>query len=88
MSPDNSLRSWVFTGNHRSIHFCVTTDPRTGKGFGYGVEFNKSPGLTLSGQQEMYHPRWSNNVRFLTAGAPCRELELPVRSENPDERGE
>lgn len=73
MSPDNSLRSWVFTGNHRSVNFGVTADPRSGKGYTYGVEFNKSPGLVVKGQQEMYHPRWSNNVRFLSLGAPFEE---------------
>ena len=83
MSPDNSLRSWVFTGNHRSIHFCVTTDPRTGKGSSYPVEFNKSPGLTVTGQQEMYHPRWSNNVRFLTLGAPFEEWNYKSEAKIP-----
>ncbi len=73
ISPDNSLLSWVFTGNHRSINFGVTADPRSGKGYTYVVEFNKSPGLTVKGQQEMYHPRWSNNVRFLSLGAPFEE---------------
>lgn len=83
MSPDNSLRSWVFTGNHRSIHFCVTTDARTGKGSSYGVEFNKSPGLTVKGQQEMYHPRWSNNVRFFTLGSPFEEWNYKSEAKIP-----
>ena len=83
MSPDNSLRSWVFTGNHRSIHFCVTTDLRTGKGYTYGVEFNKSPGLTVSGQQEMYHPRWSNDVRFLSLGAPFEQWNYEAEAKIP-----
>ncbi len=83
MSPDNSLRSWVFTGNHRSIHFCVTTDPRTGKGYTYGVDFTKAPGLTVSGQQEMYHPRWSNNVRFLSLGAPFEQWNYEAEAKIP-----
>ena len=83
MSPDNSLRSWVFTGNHRSIHCCVTTDPRTGKGSSYGVEFNKVPGLTVTGRQEMYHPRWSNNLRFLTVGSPFEEWNFQGEAKIP-----
>ena len=83
MSPDNSLRSWVFTGNHRSIHCAVTTDPRSGKGYVYGVEFNKSPGLTLKGQEEIYHPRWSNNVRFLTGGAPFEQWNYKSKAMIP-----
>ena len=83
MSPDNSLRSWVFTGNHRSIHFGVTTDPRSGKGYTYPVEFNKSPGLTVNGRQEMYHPRWSNDIRFLTLGAPFEEWSYRAEAKIP-----
>jgi hypothetical protein len=69
MCPDDSLRSWVFTGNHRSIHFCFTTD-RSGKGGSWGVRFDKSPGLELKGNEEMYHPRWSNHPRFLVLSSP------------------
>jgi len=84
MSPDNSLRSWVFTGNHRSIRLCVPTDPLTGKGYSeYIVEFNKSPGLTVGGHQEMYHPRWSNNVRFLTLGAPFEQWNYEAEAKIP-----
>lgn len=83
MSPDNSLRSWVFTGNHRSIHFCVTNDLRTGKGSSYGLEFNKSPGLTVNSRQEMYHPRWSNNVRFLILGSPFEDWNYKSEAKIP-----
>ncbi len=83
MCPDNSLRSWVFTGNHRSIHFGVTTDARSGKGYGYPVEFGKVPGLTLTGQQELYHPRWSNNLRFLTATAPLEQWSYQAEAKIP-----
>jgi len=83
MSPDNSLRSWVFTGNHRSIHFGVTTDPRSGKGYTYGVDFTKSPGLTVSGGQEVYHPRWSSNVRFLSVGAPFEQWSWEAEAKIP-----
>ncbi len=69
MCPDDSLRSWVFTGNHRSIHFCFTTD-RSGKGSSWGVRFDRAPGLEIKGNEEMYHPRWSNHPRFLTLTSP------------------
>lgn len=69
MCPDNSLRSWVFTGNHLSIHFCVTKDRGTFKGGSYYVQFvEKVPGMEhIKG--ELYHPRWSNTPRFLIATA-------------------
>ncbi len=83
MAPDNSLRSWVFTGNHRSIHFGVTTE-RGGKGYVYTVDFRDRPGLTLRGHEEMYHPRWSNNTRFLVATAPFSEWSYAAEAKIPN----
>ena len=83
MSPDNSLRSWVFTGNHRSIHFGVTTDARSGKGYTYTVWFDKSPGLTIKNNEEVYHPRWSNNVRFLTLDGPFSQWSYKADAKIP-----
>jgi len=83
MSPDNSLRSWVFTGNHRSIHFGVTTDARSGKGYCYTVWFDKSPGLTIKSNEEVYHPRWSNNVRFLTLDGPFSQWSWKADAKIP-----
>jgi hypothetical protein len=88
MCPDNSLRSWVFTGNHRSINFCVTTDRSTFRGGLYGVRFDDSPGLTLTGRQELYHPRWSNNARFLTATAPLSDWNYEADVKIPNEVAE
>jgi hypothetical protein len=94
MCPDNSLRSWVFNGNHRSIQFCVTRDRSTFKGglFSkdglYGVDFTKSLGLTLTGRQELYHPRWSNNARFLTATAPLSDWNFRADVKIPNEVAE
>jgi len=68
MSPDGSHRMWVFTGNHRSIHFCVPTN-RSGSASNYGVRF-EAPGLEIKPNEEMYHPRWSNNVRYLVLDSP------------------
>ena len=83
MAPDNSLRSWVFTGNHRSINFAVTTD-RSGKGYTYPVDFDKAPGLTLTRCQELYHPRWTNNIRFLTATAPLSDWSYKAEAKIPN----
>ncbi len=66
MSPDNSHRMWVFTGNHRSVHFCVPN--REGKAYTFGSSFDSFP--NLKGNQELYHPRWSNNINFFTLTGP------------------
>ncbi|MGB8353790.1 MAG: hypothetical protein WCD79_07890 [Chthoniobacteraceae bacterium] len=83
MSPDNSLRSWVFTGNHRSIHFGVTTDASSGKGYTYTVWFDKSPGLTIKNGEEVYHPRWSNDVRFVTLDGPFSQWSWKADAKIP-----
>lgn len=67
MSRDNSHRMWVFTGNHRSIHFCVPAN-RTGKAITFGSLFHGAPGVLTS--DEMYHPRWTNNIRFAAMTGP------------------
>jgi len=85
MSPDNSLRSWVFLGSHKGIQFCETTDPQTGKGsVTHQVDFTKSPGLTLtSWQYDVYHPRWSNNVRFLSVGSQFTQWSWKAEARIP-----
>ncbi|TFG88602.1 MAG: hypothetical protein E4H18_01880, partial [Hyphomicrobiales bacterium] len=52
----------------------MTTDPRTGKGYQWGVDFSKAPGITMNKQQSAYWPRWANNVRFLSVGAPYEQV--------------
>lgn len=83
MAPDGSQRMWVFTGNHRSIHMCIPTN-RSGNSYSYTVEFNKSPGITLKGQEELYHPRWSNNIRFLVATSPLSEWSFQSEAKIPN----
>ena len=75
MAPDASRRSWVFTGNHRSIHMCFPSDRSGIKSYSTSVDFTNVPGLVeFKGRQEAYHPRWSNNVRFFSLTAPLDEV--------------
>jgi len=66
MSPGNSHRMWVFTGNHRSVHMCVPN--RDGKAYSYTSTFESFPGLKSN--HELYHPRWSNNIKYMTLTGP------------------
>jgi len=64
LSPDNSCRFWHFDGAHRNLYL-----------FDYGarnqrvVNISKVPGID---DAEVYHPRWSSDVRFLTITGPYR----------------
>ena len=69
MAPDNSHLMWVFTGNHRSVHMCFPVS-RSGNANVVEVRLDGAPGLVLKNNEEMYHPRWTNNVHFLTVTSP------------------
>jgi len=73
MSPDASHRMWVFTGNHRSIHFCTPVN-HSGNAVTTNVRF-EAPGLELKNNEEMYHPRWTNNVHFLCLDSPFSKTD-------------
>jgi hypothetical protein len=62
IAPDNSRLAWVFDGSHKNLHFY---DDEGNKG--WAVPVNTVPGL---GGHEIYHPRWSNHVRFLSITGP------------------
>ena len=64
MAPDNSYRFWVFDGAHRNI----TIYSQGGKD---RKKINLSGGPGISGY-EVYHPRWSNDVRIITMTGPYR----------------
>ncbi|MGB8354635.1 MAG: LamG-like jellyroll fold domain-containing protein [Chthoniobacteraceae bacterium] len=68
MSPDASHRMWVFSGNHKAILLFTPTGP-AGHASMTPISFTPVPGLDLVGYVETYHPRWSNNVRFLSMDA-------------------
>ena len=63
MAPDNSYRYFNFHGSHQEIGF-----------FDAGKEhyrkINVAGGPGVEGRHKVYHPRWSNDVRFLTVTGP------------------
>ncbi len=68
IAPDNSYRCFVFAGTHR--HLTVFDRGGTGK---RDVELGPFPGFL---EIRSFHPRWSNDARFLTATAPQGGSEL------------
>jgi len=67
LSPDNSAILWVFDGLHRNLNF---VNPFTAQF--WTTNINNGPGIEGF---EVYHPRWSNHVRFLTMTGPYVEGE-------------
>jgi len=67
LSPDNSAILWVFDGLHRNLNF---VNPFTAKF--WTTNINAAPGIDGF---EVYHPRWSNHVRYLTMTGPYVEGE-------------
>lgn len=64
LSPDNELLLWIFDGAHRNLTFL-----RTKTGERWAVNINNAPGI---GGFEVYHPRWSNHVRFMAMTGPYK----------------
>ncbi|MEM7143729.1 MAG: hypothetical protein AAF591_01260 [Verrucomicrobiota bacterium] len=62
ISPDNSYRSFVFHGSHRSISFFDAN----------GTNRRKIAVANIPGQEnaKVYHPRWSNHISFFTLTSP------------------
>jgi hypothetical protein len=71
LSPDNSAILWVFDGLHRNLNF---VDPF--KARFWTVNINNAPGI---GGYEVYHPRWTNHVRYLTMTGPYVEGEGGIK---------
>ena len=67
LSPDDSAILWVFDGLHRNLNF---VNPFTAQF--WTTNINNGPGIEGF---EVYHPRWSNHVRFLTMTGPYVEGE-------------
>lgn len=63
LAPDNSYLAWVFDGAHRGVEL-------HGPGFSRKVDVHGAPGMD---GWEVYHPRWSNHVRFLCLTGPYRQ---------------
>ncbi|MCB1079269.1 MAG: hypothetical protein KDM64_15720, partial [Verrucomicrobiae bacterium] len=62
IAPDNSYLAWVFDGSHKNLHLYTDQGKETWK-----VPLYLAPGL---GGHEVYHPRWSNHVRFMAMTGP------------------
>lgn len=67
LSPDNRSILWIFDGLHRNLNF---VDPFSGKR--WITNINNAPGIEGF---EVYHPRWSNRIEFLTITGPYVEGE-------------
>jgi len=64
MAPDNSKVMWVFDGQHKNVLFV-----RPGASSGKKIRLNSAE---PNRKWEVYHPRWSNHVRFLALTGPYR----------------
>ncbi|MDB5340805.1 MAG: hypothetical protein JWN70_6424 [Planctomycetaceae bacterium] len=62
IAPDNSGVSWVFDGPHRNLQF-----HRPDEAEGWKVNVNSAPEINGA---EVFHPRWSNHVRFFGMTGP------------------
>ena len=67
LSPDNRGLLWVFDGAHRNLVF----HPADGRER-WKVRINGAPGVD---GYEVYHPRWSNQIRFMAMTGPYRSGE-------------
>jgi hypothetical protein len=63
LAPDDSYVFWHFDGRHRNVYMFEPGGQRS-----WRVAINGAPGI--GPEHEVYHPRWSNNVRFLTMTGP------------------
>ena len=55
MAPDDSYMSWTFDGAHRNL-FMTRVEAKES----WTVNISNAPEV---GNFEVYHPRWSNDVR-------------------------
>ena len=62
MAPDDSYISWTFDGAHRNL---IMT--RGGEDKSWRVNISNAPGVN---NFEVYHPRWSNDVRYMVMTGP------------------
>ena len=69
MAPDNSGLCWIFDGPHRNLYL-YPRDSATS----WMVNLNTAPGTESF---EVFHPRWSNHVRFLCMTGPYK-VKSPV----------
>jgi hypothetical protein len=65
LAPDNSYRFFTFLGSHKEIGVYEADKKNYHK-----VNIAGGPGV--DGKHKVYHPRWSNDVRFLTVTGPTQ----------------
>ena len=63
-APDNSYMLWIFDGAHKNVYLHLY-----GGGPARKIRLNSAPGTEA---YEVYHPRWSNHVRYLAISGPYR----------------
>ena len=62
MAPDNSYLMWIFDGPHRNVNM-----KPAGKQDGWTLPVDTAKGIR---GYEVYHPRWSNHVRYIVVTGP------------------
>ncbi len=62
MAPDDSYISWTFDGPHRNLFLT-----RAGEAESWMIDISDAPGVK---NFEVYHPRWSNDVRYMVMTGP------------------
>jgi hypothetical protein len=71
MAPDDSYISWTFDGKHRNLFLT-----RAGEEEPWIVNISNAPGVR---NFEVYHPRWSNDVRYMVMTGPYTTGEKAIK---------
>ncbi len=61
-APDDSGLLWIFDGSHRNLTMFASGGEER-----WTLNINNAPGID---GHEVYHPRWSNHVRFMVMTGP------------------
>ncbi len=64
LAPDNSGLFWVLDGSHKNLRLF-----RTDTNAQWRVVISQAPGVD---NHEVFHPRWSNHVRFMVLTGPYK----------------
>ncbi len=62
LAPDDSYVAWVFDGAHKNLYFFTDRARKS-----WTVPVNGGPNMD---GHEVYHPRWSNHVRYFAITGP------------------
>ena len=76
LAPDNSYVAWVFDGSHKSVHLFADRGKKLAV-----VPINNGPGMD---GHEVYHPRWSNDARFITVTGPYKGRSIGKSGKSAD----